>query len=372
MATKWVVTTPSDRIDLDETQQGQTTFTVTNPASKVDRVVFDIVPGDGADASWFTVDEPQRRVPASGSVSYLMKTSIPPTAKAGSYSVQGRAYSADSAPEEDSVLSSRLAVDIKAKAAPENKKFPWWIVVVAALVVIVLVVVGILIFGGSDTEQVTAPDLTRQSEAQAKTNLGVFGLTVGKIRHKQDATPDNVLYQSVPGGTKVDKGSPVDLVITVALAVPTVTAPAAGTGVPAKSVAPQITPVPGAAPSPSGSAKPTATPTSTVTTTPGQDVLRWTDSDKFVSRWQVVIQQQSCPQLINVPFSLPRQPCYFLTSQVVQVDRPSYTPILVLGGRSTLQFLVTDLAPAFQWSVAPIDDFGNLGPASPFIPFVVQ
>src|SRR3954467_2047575 len=132
MSTNWVVTTPSDHIELDEAQQGQTTFTVTNPTKRVDRVMVDIVAGDGADESWFSVDEPQRRVPASGSVSYLMKTTVPPTAKPGTYNVQARVYSADSAPEEDSVLSNRVVLEIKAKPAPVvvKKKIPWWVFVV--------------------------------------------------------------------------------------------------------------------------------------------------------------------------------------------------------------------------------------------------
>src|SRR5262245_6105291 len=111
MATKWVITTASDRIALDGTGSGETTFTVSNPSARIDRAVFDVVPGDGADAAWFTVDEPQRRVPGNGSVSYLMKVAVPAGATAGAYTVQGRVYSADSAPEEDSVLSGRLAVE---------------------------------------------------------------------------------------------------------------------------------------------------------------------------------------------------------------------------------------------------------------------
>lgn len=369
MATKWVVTTPSDHIELDEAQQGQTTFTVTNPTARVDRVVFDIVAGDGADSSWFSVDEPQRRVPPSGSVSYLMKTSIPPTAKAGSYAVQGRVYSADSAPEEDSVLSSRLAVTIKTKAAPEKKKFPWWIVAIAGLVVVVVVVVGFLIFNGS-TQQVTAPDVTHETEAQAKTNLGVFGLTVGNIRHKQDATADSVLYQSVPGGSKVDKGTAVDLVVTSALVAPTLTAPAANGAVALKDVSPQITPVPTSGPKPTAS--PTATPTSTtVASTASTDVLTWTDADKFVTRWQVTIEQQTC--VYNTPFRL--QACFFLNPIVIQVDKPSYTPILVPTGQApnaAAAAVQVTLTPQFQWQVAAIDDFGNTGPASPWSPFGVH
>jgi hypothetical protein len=357
MPTKWVVTVPTDRIELDETQQGQTTFTVTNPSSRVDRVYFDVVTGDGADESWFTVDQPQRRVPASGSVSYLVKTAIPMTAKPGTYSVQGRAYSADSAPEEDSVLSGRLAVEIKAKAAPAaKKKFPWWIAVVAALVVIVLVVVGALVFGGGGTpkaEQVTVPDLAHQSESQAKTNLAVFGLTAGTIQHKQDATADQVLYQSVPGGGKAAKGSAVDLVVTVNLAPPVVTSPASGSTVQVALFQPAVRPVP-TTPQAAGA---TATPTPVASA--GTDAITWTDPDAFVKHWQLTVQEQYC--YISA--------CAYITKMVVRVDKPSYTPILFPFDNHPG---VVTLTGVYTVLVAAVDDFGNAGPNSQPTTFAVK
>jgi len=362
MATKWVVTAPSDHIEIDDAQQGQTTFTVTNPSERVDRVVFDVVAGEGADPSWFTVDEPQRRVPPSGSVSYLMKTAIPPTAKAGSYSVQGRAYSADSAPEEDSVLSGRIAVEVKAKAQPVKKKRPWWILVVAGLVVVVLAVVVVVVVLSGRTPapvaapKVTVPDLNHQSESQARTNLAAFGLAVGKVRHVQNAAAGNVVYQSVPGGATAAKGTPVDLVVTVGLAAPAIAAPAPGSAVPAKAVSPQITPVPSNGPQPSASPD----------GAPAAGVLRWTDADPFVGRWQVSIQRQVC--VIGPIFG---QVCYFISPTLTQVDTPSYTPILAPAGQVGAGPYVVITQPVYQWQVAAIDDFGNLGPQSPPSSFAV-
>lgn len=368
MPTKWVVTVPTDRIELDDTQQGQTTFTVTNPSSRVDRVYFDVVVSEGADESWFTIDEPQRRVPASGSVSYLVKTAIPTTAKPGSYSVQGRAYSADSAPEEDSVLSGRLAVDVKPKAAPAaKKKFPWWIVVVAALVVITLATVGVLIFGGKSApaagpaEQVFVPDLAHQSESQAKTNLSIFGLSVGNVRHKLDATPDQVLYQSVAGGGKTAKGSAIDLVITTNLAAPQITAPAANAVVPKTALAAQVTPVPKTPPvsttaSPTPSSTPTATPTAAPT--PATGLITWTDPDAFVTSWQVVIMDSGCAvgRCGGVSFR-----------DVIRVDQPAYSPVLYLTEAGGL--LIG--SGKYTVQVAPIDDFGNVGQYSAPVNFSV-
>ena len=382
MATKWVITTPSDHVELDETQQGQVAFTVTNPSARTDRVVFDVVPGDGADPAWFTVEEPQRRVAADGSVTYLVRAAVPATAPPGTYSVQGRAYSADSTPEEDSVLGGRLVVQVAAKAPPPPpKKRPWWILVVAGLVVVVVVVVGLVVgLGGShppapapSAQLVGVPNVAKQSESQAATNLTVIGLKVGTVRHKVDATPDTVIYQSVAGGAKVPTGTAVDLVVTTALAPPVMTAPKVP--VPAAAVAGPTVPVPtspvlaGASASPVPSPSPSPSASRSAGPVPS-DVLTWTDPDPFVHRWQVVIQQQVCAQIVSI--FVPPPPCYILNTIVVEVDRPGYTPILRNGQRFVFAVYNVTATNVYQWSVAPVDDFGGVGGASAITMFAVQ
>src|SRR5258706_8042937 len=100
MSTNWVVTTAAERIALDDAKRGETTFTVTNPGSRPDRAVFEVVPGDNAGPAWFTADQPQRQVPANGSASFLLTVQVPATAAPGTYEVRGRVYSASEAPEE--------------------------------------------------------------------------------------------------------------------------------------------------------------------------------------------------------------------------------------------------------------------------------
>jgi hypothetical protein len=381
MPTKWVVTTPSDHIELDKARQGQITFTVTNPTDRSDRVVFDVAPREGAEPSWFSVDEPQRRVPAGGSVSYVVKTAVPQQAKPGTYSLQGRAYSADSAPEEDSVLSSRLAVEVKPEAAPPpRKKFPWWIVVVAALVVIVLVVVLVLVLRGSGKPNttpsatpaaglVTMPDLTNQSGQQANTNVVAFGLTVGTVRYALTANPNHVLYQSVAGGTKVPRGTRIDLVISTALAKPVLTAPANGGVVKQAAVSVPVTAVPTTPLLPaSGSPAPPPArlaPGLLVPLVP--PVITWTDSDPFVKHWLVAIQQQLC--VTSPPFT---NGCATgAITMTAEVDRPSYTPILPLVGQTVVPPTAVRLANVFVVLIQPIDDFGHLGPYSDAVTFTV-
>lgn len=383
MSTKWVVTTPGDRIELDQAQQGQITFTVTNPSDRTDRAVFDIVPQEGADPTWFSVDEPQRRVPAGGSVSYVVKTAVPRQATPGTYSVQGRAYSADSAPEEDSVLSARIAVEVKPEAAPApRKRFPWWVVVVAALVVVVLVVVLVLVFSGGgkpDTapsatpppprELVTMPDLTNQSGQQAKTNVAAFGLTVGTVRYVLSGSPNHVLYQSVAGGAKVPRGSKVDLVVSTALAKPVLTAPANGATVPVAAVSVPVTAVPTTpvvtASGLPAAAQPSPAPSASAAVPPG--VFTWTDSDPFVKHWLVDVQQQMCVQQ-----PLAAGCATGMVTIRALVDRPSYTPILPPGTPIGVAGSILTNSNVFVVTIQAIDDFGHPGPLSDPRTFTVR
>ena len=143
MTTEWAITAAAERVELDAHNRGETTFTVTNPASAPDRVVFEAVAGDGADGTWFAVEEPQRLVAGGGSVSYLVRIAVPAGAAPGSYWLQGRAYSADTAPEESSRLSGRVALEVRPTVKPAK---PWWPYAVAAgLLLVVLVTVGWLL-----------------------------------------------------------------------------------------------------------------------------------------------------------------------------------------------------------------------------------
>jgi hypothetical protein len=149
MTSPWVVTTSTERVNLDAQRHGELTFTVTNASDATDQVVFEPVAGEGVESSALTVDEPGRRVPGRGSASFLVHIAIPQQATAGRYELYGQAYSAHLAPEETLGRSGRVVFDVA--APPEPKRRPWWLLAVAALVVIVLAVVGWLVFGRRGT-----------------------------------------------------------------------------------------------------------------------------------------------------------------------------------------------------------------------------
>jgi hypothetical protein len=341
VSTQWVVTNASGRIALDDKKQGETTFTVSNPALNADRAVFEVVPGDGAERSWFTVADPQRMVPGTGSVPYLVKVAVPADAPAGSYAIQGRVYSADLAPEESSVLSGRVVFDIGAAApVPEAKPKPWWLIAVAALVVLVIgVVTWLLVAGGDEPKPVAGgaaspsatpkdakvPNLLGLAEEQARKELTAAGLTVGTLKRKQDpAQKDKVLQQGTAAATVVPGGSKVDLVVAVSLAAPAITSPAAGQGLGRSGV----------------------------------DV-RWNQTEAWVAKWNVRTTKQTCYYY----FAHSYRDCRWDQEAATSTTGKQYSASYNMGFQPLLNLGWYQTGPV-QAIVTAVDDFGGAGPAA--------
>ena len=251
MTTEWAVSTSTDRIALDATRSADVLFTVTNKASVDDRAVLDVIPSAGADKRWFDVEDPQRLITAGASVPYRVKVTAPSSAPAGTHFLQARVYSANSAPEESSRLSNRIGFDIPSSTSGPAPSKPWWLIIVAALVAVVLAVVGWLVLSpGSKSSQpddpsasATTPDPTKTANPnvkminlvglQEKLAAGLLkwvDLKVGTVRYSHyPPQAGKVTEQSVPAGKEVPRGTPVNIVVAVALAKPELTSPRTGT-----------------------------------------------------------------------------------------------------------------------------------------------
>jgi hypothetical protein len=332
MSTEWVVTTVSERLLLDEHRHGETTFTVTNPNPTQDRAVFEAVPGEGADPTWFHVDDPQRLIRGAESVSYRVEVTVPPQAPPGDYALQGRVYSAESAPEESSVLSDTVLVGVKPAAPPQPKRKPWWVFAAALAIMLLVVCLACSRCGGDTPPSGTAfvPDVAALTADQAKAALERAGLTI-RFKYRFSTSPQ-LLTQSVPPGTEVARGSVVE-----------VTAPTAVTAPVAKTPPAQFT------------TSPTQLPT-----------LTWTQTEPFVRSWRVQVYQSVC----NYP-SLGSSICELMLTIEEIVRTPSYTPVLrftLRPGKASGVFHEGLLA----WVITAVDDFGNYGPAMPKMIFNVR
>ena len=164
----WQIGESGTEVKLDAQGRGQITFTVTNTGTAQDRSVLTITPLDGAAESWFTVEEPQRAVPAEQSAAYTCDVLADPSVAPGTYAMQAVVYSADRDPGETSATSRRVTI-VKEQPAEPPKGTPWWaFLVVAVILLIVIAVIAFFVFGGDDGfENSEPPEITGTPEVTA-------------------------------------------------------------------------------------------------------------------------------------------------------------------------------------------------------------
>jgi hypothetical protein len=345
MSTKWVVTAAAERIVLDGHGHGEAAFTVTNPGEAADRVMFDVLPGESADRSWFTVNDPQRLVRGGASVTYLLAVAVPPGTAPGTYTLQGLVYAVDSAPEESSVVSPRVAFEVPDAAAPPQRWPRWWVWVAGGVAATLVVTCALAVWLGSgggraDPEPVPTPapgdlvmpELIGMSEREALQALAVLDIAVRPIRYLHDPERgDTVVQQSRDAGEVLDADVVLDLVVAVALRPPRITAP---DGVPVVAF---------------GEEPPT---------------LEWDRRGSPALRWTVLLYPEECVLEFHDEIVAWVVTCDFTETPVlVTVDEPTHLPDLHLRPQAT------PVGDVFhngwvRWQVAAVDTFGNRGPAS--------
>jgi hypothetical protein len=363
MSTEWVITTAAERITLDAAGKGETTLTVTNPGRRADRAVFDVVVGGGADPAWFSVEDPQRLVRPNASTPYLIKVAVPVGAKPGSYAVQGRVFSADEAPEESSVLSPRVLLEVPVPPAPPQKKRPWWIWVVAALVALVLATVIWLIVPTGDQAHPTDPQSSASGDPSptvsaapppgyevvpsvlgmklpaAELALVNRGFKLGRVTYKVVAgATGTVSFQSTQPVYTMVKGSPIDLDVSVPpLVLVTMVSPAANAHLP-KTAVPR---------------------------------LEWKSPEPYVSRWMVQVLYERCASAgacQTVPKPANNQESY-ARSRVITT-----TPVYELPPALNFDFAPDGLRDngKLVYAICPLDHLGNFVSCNSFTLFLDQ
>lgn len=135
------------QVTVDASRTGTASFTVSNVTGRAVRVRILVVPGAGADASWFQVSgESERTLATAGTTTIDVGLRIPQEAPTGVFTFS---LGAELEESPDKVVAGPTArFDIP---EPTKRKFPWWIVIVAAAAVLVLVAGSILIWNVTRT-----------------------------------------------------------------------------------------------------------------------------------------------------------------------------------------------------------------------------
>jgi beta-lactam-binding protein with PASTA domain len=155
-------------------------------------------------------------IPHGGSTQVAVTVKPGDKAPAGTHWLSTRVYSADAAPEEDSVTSDRVTFEIDAAPKKPNPKWGLWASIAAALVVVVCVVL-FLVLRSSGPEMIAVPRVTEMPQSEAEQlikNAGLLSDDVQKFVY--GATVGNVVSQAPAPETPVAKGSPVTITVAAA------------------------------------------------------------------------------------------------------------------------------------------------------------
>jgi len=208
--TSWQIAPGTERVELKD-GKAEVVFTVTNPGPVDRRATVDIVGSEQGQSSWFNIAEPQQLIPHGGSKQFTVSVEPGDKAASGTHWLAGRVYSADAAPEEDSVTSDRVSFEIK--PPPEKPKSRWWLwaLIGGVLLLAVVVVVAFVVLRGDQD----VPDVRGRAQAEAEQLINDSGL-VPNVEQQPSETVENghVISQDPGADSSATKGSTVTIVVS--------------------------------------------------------------------------------------------------------------------------------------------------------------
>lgn len=144
------------QIQLGSSRSGTGSFTVSNVTGRSVRARVLVVPGAGADASWFTISgEPERALSVAGTTTVDVTVSVPKHTTAGTFS-----FMLGAALEESPDLVVPGPTVTVGVPEPIKRKFPWWILIVTVAALLVLSIGGALIWNFTRSTPVPTPTAT--------------------------------------------------------------------------------------------------------------------------------------------------------------------------------------------------------------------
>ena len=203
MAKVFNINAITERTKLASNGTGEISFTVTNTTNHPLRGRISVVPLQGTQSDWLSVEgEMEREFGAEGSHQFTIRIGVPrDKTPEGQYPFRIDAVSVAN-PQEDFTEGPQSWFEVP-PPPPESKPFPWWIVAVAAMVLLVGGVVGYQILKDD-----AMPNLVGESFEEAKQTLITLGVSENSITNDSRLTNEisefHKVIEQVP-----DKGEPL-------------------------------------------------------------------------------------------------------------------------------------------------------------------
>ena len=156
----WQIGESGTEIPIDDSGEGEVSFTVTNTGPTQARAMLIVEPLDGAAKEWFTVPEPQKAVVSTQSVTYVCKVKVPPGTPPATYALEAIVYSADEVPDDLATKSRRITFVVPPIPVAPNGKPKWWLFVIIGVVVLAVIAGALFFILGGDGNGPPPPTTT--------------------------------------------------------------------------------------------------------------------------------------------------------------------------------------------------------------------
>lgn len=354
----WVVTTASERMTPDSWGRAETTVTVTNLHDSALPATLAIITSDDATKGWFSVADAERVVEAGASAPFVVTVIVPPDARPAEYAFHALVRNTGAAENEEGVRSNEVLLTLAPPADTRGlrkHRIKTVTVIVAAIVVVASLVGGsVLLRSPKDRQSTPLPSPstpTPLASPSTSDTAAVSRIAVPDVRGATDVeaiaeTLDEAglvpviryLYRPSGGGA-IDQNpspqaevSPGDVVeVTYA----------ANISAPAKvAVEVQLRPLPAGV---------------DINKTVVADVeLAWEQAEAFVTSWQILFFRHICESNVDGGY---------LATGVGKADITRFR-----AARLVEAVPFTCPSPPEAAFIVAVDDFGNPGPMSEFIP----
>ena len=221
----FIVTTPGEKVTLDESGRARAPFTVTNASTERLNGRLLTKPRKPAKPDWFSIDgESIRDFAPDAAEQVVVQLDVPRGSRPGSYRFRLDAVSED-APDEDFTEGPSVAFEVAPSQQPK-KSFPWWILALVGAV-ISLILIGVVIWllvRDDETDSVGVPAVTSMSAPAADSTLTGAGFTVTTRSVPVSDPPQNgdVQSQDPAAGTIQPPGTAVTITVGRMSLVPSV------------------------------------------------------------------------------------------------------------------------------------------------------